>query len=146
MGIFGVRLRDEEFMRVSELMETDVQGVSVETPVSDVFVTLADSRVSALPVLDGAGRLVGVISRTDILAAEEEAEGEAARETRFQDTLARDLMTSPALTIGPDATVRDAAQQMLSAGVHRLFVTNQQQPLGVISVTDIVRAVAAGRL
>jgi CBS-domain-containing membrane protein len=146
MGIFGVRLRDEEFMRVSELMETDVQGVSVETPVSDVFVTLADSRVSALPVLDGAGRLVGVISRTDILAAEEEAEGEAARETRFQDTLARDLMTSPALTIGPDATVRDAAQQMLSAGVHRLFVTNQQQPLGVISVTDIVRAVAASRL
>jgi CBS-domain-containing membrane protein len=146
MGIFGVRLRDEEFMRVSELMETDVQGVSVETPLSDVFVTLADSRVSALPVLDGAGRLVGVISRTDILAAEEEAEGEAARETRFQDTLARDLMTSPALTIGPDATVRDAAQQMLSAGVHRLFVTNQQQPLGVISVTDIVRAVAASRL
>jgi CBS domain-containing protein len=55
-------------------------------------------------------------------------------------------MTSPALTITPDASIREAAQQMLSAGVHRLFVTSGERVAGVISITDIVRAVATGRL
>jgi CBS domain-containing protein len=133
-------------MRISELMQTDVETVGAETPVNDAFVALAESRVSALPVVDGAGRLVGVISRTDILASEEEAKDEAAREALFEGTSVRELMTSPALTITPDASIREAAQQMLSAGVHRLFVTSGERVAGVISITDIVRAVATGRL
>jgi CBS domain-containing protein len=114
--------------------------------VNDAFVTLAESRISALPVVDSAERLVGVISRTDILASEEEAEDEAARAALFEGTSVRELMTSPALTITPDASIREAAQQMLSAGVHRLFVTSGERVAGVISITDIVRAVATGRL
>jgi CBS domain-containing protein len=133
-------------MRVSELMQTEVETVMEEAPVNDAFIILAESRVSALPVVDGAGRLVGVISRTDILASEEEAEDEAARESLFEGTSVRDLMTSPALTIAPEASVRETAQQMLSAGVHRLFVTSGERVVGVISITDIVRAVATGRL
>lgn len=133
-------------MRVSELMQNDLETVSADTPVSDVFLSFADSRVSALPVMDREGRLVGVISKTDLVAAEEDAQGEPARDRLFEGTLARDLMTSPALTIPPDASVRDAAQQMLSAGVHRLFVSAGEGPVGVISITDILRAVARGQL
>jgi CBS domain-containing protein len=133
-------------MLVAELMQTDVETVAVDTAVHDALVTLAESRVSALPVVDGAGRLVGVISRTDILASEEEADDEAAREALLSGTLVRDLMTSPVLTITPDANVREAAQQMLATGVHRLFVTSGEAMVGVISITDIVRAVATGRL
>jgi CBS domain-containing protein len=133
-------------MQVYELMQTDVQTVGAETPVNDAFVTLAESRVSALPVVDGAERLVGVISRTDILASEEEAEDEATRAALFEGTSVGELMTSPALTITPDASIREAAQQMLSAGVHRLFITSGERVAGVISITDIVRAVATGRL
>ena len=133
-------------MRVSDLMQADLETVSPDTPVNDVFVTLAESRVSALPVVDGAGRLIGVISRTDIVASEEDAEGEAARAALFETTLVRDLMTSPALTIAADASIRDSARQMLSTGVHRLFVVSDQHAIGVISVTDILAAVADGRL
>jgi CBS domain-containing protein len=133
-------------MRVSELMQTDVQTVDAEAPVNDAFVTLAESRISALPVVDSAERLVGVISRTDILASEEEAEDEAARAALFEGGSVRELMTSPALTITPDASIREAAQQMLSAGVHRLFITSGERVAGVISITDIVRAVATGRV
>ena len=133
-------------MRVSELMRGDLETVSPDTPVSDVLVTLAESRVSALPVVEAGGRLVGVISKTDIIASEEEAGGGSTQDGLFRATLARDLMTSPALTVPPDASIRDAAQQMLSAGVHRLFVTAQGRPVGVISITDILQAVAAGRL
>jgi CBS domain-containing protein len=133
-------------MRVSDLMQADLETVTPDTSVNDVFVSLAESRVSALPVVDGAGRLVGVISKTDIVASEEDAEGEAERAALFETTLVRDLMTSPALTIAADASIQDAAQQMLSTGVHRLFVTADQRAIGVISVTDILAAVADGRL
>lgn len=132
-------------MRVSELMQADLEAVSPETPVNDVFVALAESRISALPVVDDAGRLVGVISKTDILASEEDAEG-PARAALFERTLVRDLMTSPVLTISPDAGVREAAQQMLAGGVHRLFVTDGDRAVGIISITDILQAVAAGQL
>jgi CBS domain-containing protein len=133
-------------MRVSDLMQADLETVSPDTSVNDVFVTLAESRVSALPVVDGAGRLVGVISKTDIVASEEDAEGQAGRAALFETTLVRDLMTSPALTIAADASIQDAARQMLSTGVHRLFVTTDQRAIGVISITDILAAVADGQL
>jgi CBS domain-containing protein len=50
------------------------------------------------------------------------------------------------LTIAPEVDVKEAAQQMLYTGVHRLFVTTDDRVVGVISTTDIVRAVAMGRL
>jgi CBS domain-containing protein len=133
-------------MRVAELMQTDVQTVPPDAVVNDAVVTLADSRISALPVVDGTGRMVGVLSRTDILASEEEAEDQAARETLLEGTFVRDLMTPHPLTISPDAEVKEAAQQMLLADVHRLFVTEGERLIGVISTTDIMRAVATGRL
>ena len=133
-------------MRVTELMVTDVQTVAPDAVVQDAATVLADSHISALPVVDGIGRMVGVISRTDILASEEEAEGEGTRQALMQESLVRDLMTSPALTIGPEADIKEAAQQMLYTGVHRLFVTADNRVVGVISTTDIVRAVATGRL
>src|SRR5918995_1088724 len=127
-------------MRVADLMQSEVETLRDDIHVTDALLSLADSRVSALPVLDGTGRLVGVISRSDILASEEEAEEESAREARFENTSVRDLMTSPALTIAPDASVREAAQQMLSAGVHRLVVTRGERVIGIISGSDIVGA------
>lgn len=133
-------------MRVAELMQSDVQTVPPDAVVNDAVVTLADSRISALPVVDGTGRMVGVLSSTDILASEEEAEDQTARETLLEETFVRDLMTPHPLTISPDAEVKEAAQQMLLADVHRLFVTEGERLIGVISTTDIMRAVATGRL
>jgi len=133
-------------MRVNELMQTEVQTVPSHAVLNDAVLVLAESRISALPVVDGAGRMVGVISNTDVLASEEEAEDEKARDTLFEKTLVQDLMTPRPLTIGPDAEVKEAAQQMLHADVHRLFVTEGECLIGVISTTDIMRAVATGRL
>jgi CBS domain-containing protein len=55
-------------------------------------------------------------------------------------------MTPRPLTIAPDAEVRDAAREMLYAEVHRLFVVADSKLVGVISTSDIVRAVATGKL
>ena len=133
-------------MRVRELMQTKVQTVHPDDAVNDAVVTLTDAHVSALPVVDETGHMIGVISSTDILTSEAEARDAVEREALFEQMMVRDIMTPRPLTVSSDADVREAAQQMLYAEVHRLFVTSGDQLVGVISTTDIVRAVAVGGL
>ena len=133
-------------MRVRDLMHKDVKTVGVDAAINEAIVTLTDSHISALPVVDTGGRMVGVISSTDILTSEAEATDQAAREALFEETAVRDLMTVHPLTVAPDEDVREAAQAMLYADVHRLFVTEGDRVVGVISTTDIVRGVATGQL
>jgi len=133
-------------MRVSELMQKDVKTVGPDAVVNDVVVSLADSHISALAVVDGMGRMVGVISSTDILTSEAEAQDAVEREALFEQMVVRDIMTRRALTVSPEADLREAARQMLYADVHRLFVVDGDRVVGVISTTDIMRAVATGRL
>jgi acetoin utilization protein AcuB len=133
-------------MRVRELMQKDVKTVDPEAAVNDAVVSLSDSHISALAVVDGTGRMVGVISSTDILASEAEAQDQVEREALFEQMTVRDIMTRRPLTVSPEADVREAAQQMLYADIHRLFVTSDEQVIGVISTTDIMRAVATGHI
>ena len=77
-ALFGQRLRDGDyasiddarlFRRVDEVMTTDVKGISADTGLGDAARLLADLRVGALPVVNGDGGLVGILSITDVLAA-----------------------------------------------------------------------------
>ena len=133
-------------MRVAELMQSNVKTVPSETSVAEAVVSLADAHVSGMPVVDGSGRVVGVVSTSDILTAEAEAEGDDGRRRLLNDTAVQDIMTPRPFTVAPDDDVREAARQMLYADVHRLFVTEGDRLIGVISTTDIVRAVANGSL
>ena len=133
-------------MRVSELMQRDVKTIYQDEVVNDAVITLTDSHISALPVVNASGEMVGVISSTDILTTEAEARDGVERDALFEQMMVRDIMTPRPFTISPDADIREAAQQMLYANIHRLFVTSGDRLVGVISTTDIVRAVAAGDL
>jgi CBS domain-containing protein len=92
------------------------------------------------------GQMVGVLSSTDVLTSEAEAENASAREELFENTVVGDIMTRRPLTVSPNTQVREAAQQMLYAEIHRLFVVENQRVVGVISTTDIMRAVATGQI
>jgi CIC family chloride channel protein len=133
-------------MRVAELMQRHVKTVGSDTSVAEAIVSLADAHISGMPVVDGTGKVVGVLSTTDVLAAEAEAEDPDARQTLFENTAVRDIMTPRPFTIAPGEDIREAARQMLYADVHRLFVAEGDQVVGIISTTDIVRAVATGKL
>jgi CIC family chloride channel protein len=141
-------LTREEAMKVAELMQANVRTISSEASVAEVVVSLADGHISGLPVVDKAGRIIGVVSATDVLTAEAEAESDAEAVGRdlMLDTSVRDIMTPRPYTVGPDEDVREAARQMLYADVHRLFVAEGERLVGVLSTTDIVRAVATGKL
>lgn len=129
-------------MKVSDIMRTKLETVAPDVSVLDAVTTMAEQHVSALPVLDLHGAIVGVISNTDVLQAEAEADDTEARAALFESSTVSDLMTARVRTIEASATVAEAAQQMLHLEVHRLFVVEDGRLVGVVSQTDIVRSVA----
>lgn len=64
----------------------------------------------------------------------------------FDEHVAAEVMSSRVITIAPEATLRQAAQAMRAAGVHRLVVMSQEALVGLISSTDVLHAVSDGRL
>jgi CBS domain-containing protein len=130
-------------LRVVDLMQRDVQIIDEDAMVSDAILLLADGHVGGLPVLNGHRQLVGIISTTDILSAEAESGGGEALNRVATHTRVGDLMTPHPKTIAPDAPVKLAAQEMLYLDVRRLLVVEDGVLMGVISQSDIVRAVAS---
>jgi CBS domain-containing protein len=123
---------------VIDLMASDPIVVAAELPVAKVAEVLTDYDIGGLPVVDSAGRLIGVVSQTDLLrywASDRNASG--------SDTLlARDVMAQPAVTIRGSASLREAARLMAERHVSRLVVVGDDTdiPLGVISDSDLMRA------
>jgi CBS domain-containing protein len=133
-------------LTVNDLMTRDVIAVRNDAPVDEAVARLADSHVTGLAVLDQHGKLVGVVSASDILDAESETSDQEARARFLTEAVVSDVMTARPLVVGPSLDVREAALQMDYADVHRLFVEVDDNLVGVISRSDINRAYASGRL
>ena len=125
---------------VRDLMTRDPIVVRADAPLAEAARLLDRHRISGLPVVDGAGALVGVVSQTDLLRARTTEHLWA----NWPGLAVRHLMTSPALSIALGATVGEAAQLMEREHVHRLVVTGEdgRTPIGIISTSDLVHAMA----
>jgi CBS domain-containing protein len=133
---------------VRDVMTTRVVAVRKDASFKDMAAMLRHSRISAFPVVDGAGRVIGVVSEADLLVKEAvQADGTsllaALRHVREDDkaagSTAGDLMTQPAVTISPDAAVEEAARRMYDGRVKRLPVVNDTGRLiGIISRVDVL--------
>lgn len=132
-------------MKVAELMRTDVKTIGPDATIAEAVELLAEGHVSGLPVVDKHDRIVGVLSSSDILEAEAEATG-ADRDRLFDNTTVAELMTTTPHLTTTDLDIREAAQQMLYLDVHRLFVEQNGTLVGVISQSDLVRALATSRV
>jgi CBS domain-containing protein len=133
-------------MKVADLMETDVQVVQEDLTVAEAVVILAEGHIRGLPVVNRRNRMVGVLSTSDVLEGAAECSDAEERNALFERTVVAEVMTSRPKTISPDANVKEAAKQMLELEVHRLFVEHGGELVGVISQSDIVRAVATARI
>lgn len=132
-------------MQIAELMRTDLTVVNEDASLSEAVIRLADAHVHGVPVVNHRGRVVGVLSSSDIVQATAEHSG-TGEPAALDETLVREIMSTPPHTIRPDDDVRLAARQMLERDVHRLFVLSGDELVGVISSSDIVRAVADGMI
>lgn len=133
---------------VRSVMTTPVVAVKADAPFKVIAETLAEYRISAVPVIDDSGHVTGVVSEADLIRKEEMRGGldqvlstaHRVRSHKAHAGTAQRLMTSPVITIGPDATVEDAASKLGRADVRRLFVVEGDGRLiGVLSRADVLR-------
>jgi CBS domain-containing protein len=136
--------------KVHEVMTGTVTCVSAATPFKEVAKVLAQNRVSAVPVLDEQGRLIGVVSEADLMAKVEYQEhGRAGsrvggRERRGRakanGDIAGELMSSPPVAVTPDTSVVEAARLVDREQVKRLPVIDaENRVIGVFSRADVLK-------
>ncbi|WP_328457880.1 MULTISPECIES: CBS domain-containing protein [unclassified Amycolatopsis] len=133
---------------VSSVMTTDPITVSLQTPFKDIAELLTGNGISAVGVLDKTGALVGVVSEADLLPHLWEDAKPRLRDRRLARKatacVAKDLMTSPAVTIEAGATLAAAAARFAHSGVRRLFVLSGSRVVGVLSRRDLVGVFCRG--
>lgn len=134
---------------VSDVMTHTVAAVGRKANFKEIVRLMEQWKVSALPVLEGEGRVIGVVSEADLLPKEEFRDSDPDRYTqlrRLSDlakagaVTAEDLMTAPAFTVRANATLAQAARTMARAKVKRLPVVDDMGLLeGVVSRGDLLK-------
>jgi CBS domain-containing protein len=142
-------------MKVSEVMTRDVIVVRPQTTVRDIAALMVQSRISGVPVVDGEGRLVGVLSETDLLHRAETGtekrhkwwlgalidEDQLAREyAAAHARRAEDIMTKQVVTVDPDADLAFVADLLDRRKLKRVPVVKDGRVVGIITRGDMVRA------
>lgn len=130
--------------KVAEVMTKRVITVRNDATLAEALTYLATQHISGAAVIDSRQRMIGVISQSDIMEAEAEIGDPRLRGSYLEETLVQEIMSSPALTIGPEAELREAALAMEYGEVHRLFVEDAGRLVGVVSRSDVSRALAIG--
>ncbi len=132
-------------LRVAQLMSRDPVTVRPEDPVTTAQQRMTQGGFHHLPVVDVAGRLVGIVSHGDLKAAHRAfattLEGLPAAETARQPIVA-DCMTPNPITVEPDTLVVDAVQKMLAYRIGSLPVLKRDELVGILTDRDILRWVA----
>jgi CBS domain-containing protein len=147
----GAIRRDDGFVRVRDMMSTDVVAVAPDATLKEIAELLVEHGISGVPVCRD-GRVVGIVSESDILWKElrslPEADGVVVRlveraygdAKRTNGVTAMQAMSFPALTVEPDAAVAHAARLMIERGVNRLPVVSDGLLVGIVTRADVVRA------
>ncbi len=148
---------------VKDIMTRKVVTVGPEATLRDVAHILFENHVSGVPVIDDQGRLLGIISETDIVAAvktyerrlnmvfptpsilsitfkpdyKEKELTSAVKE--FQTLKAKDVMTSQILVLGPEDTLQRVVLVMNSFGVNRIPIVEDTKLVGIVARSDVIR-------
>jgi CBS domain-containing protein len=141
-----------------DLMTPDVVTVPPETPVMAMARLLADRGISAVPVVDADGKVLGMVTEADLirrLAGEEDRPAswfgslfadpasQAERYARTHGVTAKDLMTEKVVSVAPDTTAAHVAQMMEQQNIRRVVVVQDGKLKGIVSRADLLRALVA---
>ncbi|MGI0489553.1 CBS domain-containing protein [Pantanalinema rosaneae CENA516] len=147
---------------VADVMSRDLITTRPETQLNEVIKILAERHISGLPVIDDSGKLVGVVSETDLMWKESgvtppayimlldsviylENPGRYERELhKVLGQTVGEVMTANVVTITPDKSLAEAARTMHDHNVHRLpVVDDAARVVGILTRGDIIREMAA---
>ncbi len=126
---------------VRDLMHPGLHTCHKEATLGQVAAVLSEYHVHALVVVDGADKVLGIISDFDLLAGEWLAVDPQDLATMRQLT-AGELMSSPVESVEADLPLKAAAHKLVEKDINRLLVTEHGKPVGVISTSDFVSSIA----
>ncbi|MBE0598942.1 MAG: CBS domain-containing protein [Desulfuromonadales bacterium] len=145
-------------LKAKDIMTTQVYTVAEETGVDELARLFSDTGVDTLPVVDGEGKLLGVVSQTDLVEQDKplhiptvitifdwvlylESEKNFKEEVdRITAQTVKDLCTREVITCTPETPVSDIAALMVEHGVHLIPVLEDGRVIGVVARLDIIRS------
>jgi CBS domain-containing protein len=125
-------------MNVADVIRTRVQvfAISEDSTAHEAARYLRDHQVRAVGVLDGGGKLVGVVSQSDI-------SDKVAAENKSAGIRVSEIMTRQLVTVPPEMSLDECLRQMEMHGIFHLLVVDAQGEFrGMISVTDLLQVIA----
>ena len=154
------QIPDSAKKRVGDIMTTAVLTVRPDTPVYQIARLMSEHDVSGVPVIDDNERVLGVITELDMIVRNTRfkmhnfimildsiiyLETPKHFEERLKQLLgvtAREIMSTPAVTITPEATIEELAELMVDRRMNPLPVVKDDRLIGIISRSDIIRLMA----
>jgi CBS domain-containing protein len=147
-------------MVARDVMTKRVVTVGPETPVQKIAQLLLERRISAVPVVDGEGRILGIVSEGDLIRRPEigasprrswwlallgDVEEGAAEYVKTHGGRARDVMTAKVITVAEDAPLGEIARLLEERRIKRVPVVRRGKLVGIVSRADLLRALASAK-
>ncbi len=151
-------------MQAKDVMTPDPVTVGPDTPVEEIARVLLDKRISGVPVVDEAGRVVGIVSEGDLIRRIEDLDDDRPRRrswwlqlftlpedrarafVRAHGRRAREIMTPDPVTVRPETPVSDIARLLEERGIKRVPVVDAEgRIVGIVSRADLLWALAVQR-
>lgn len=147
-----MKARDIMTARVLAIQEDDLAQHAVEI--------MADNNISGLPVVNGKGELVGIVTERDLLLIEQKEPPVMKtalygmwitplhliqQDAEWRGLKVEDVMTRKVVTFGPEDGAMDIAKVMHDKGINRVPIVDGGAIVGIISRRDIIRALAEGK-
>lgn len=141
-------------LKLKDIMTRDVVSAAPDMTIRDAMELLSERHVSGAPVVDG-GKVVGVFSASDLLAFLADLNDTTpsltfrrrrGRTAPLEDVTVDEVMTRKVQSLPPDCSVDEAAVLMGEKQIHRVLVMQGDVLLGIVSTSDVARAVAEHRL
>ena len=147
-------------MMAKDVMTARVATVRPETPVREIAGVLLKRRISAVPVTDKDGKVVGIVSEGDLMRRKETGterhsswwlafltlpETDARRFVKSHGQFARDVMTRDVVTVPEDCPLNEVASTLERSHIKRVPVVRGGKIVGIVSRADLVRALATAK-
>ena len=148
-------------MKAADVMVTNVISVTPDVLVQDVAYILLSNRISAVPIVDDEGELLGIVSEGDLMRRAETGTGRhrpwwlamlTGRDIRALDYAKEhsrritDVMTSKVVTATPDTPLRDIATLLEKNGIKRVPIVKDGKMVGIVSRANLLQALASSRI
>ncbi len=146
-----------------DIMTPGVVTFTPETPISEAAKTLLEKHINGCPVVDGSGKLVGILCQSDLVAQQKKlslptvftlldglvpmtsmADLDREMEKIAAISVSQAMSQDPEY-VGPDASVEDIATLMVERGFHTLPVVDDGKVVGVIGMEDILRTLSSAK-